>query len=71
MLIRRCHNARKSRERGSQWAYMQVWVLRPVWWDTISKRPYKIITRSFEGHLNIIGYTLRAIISGFIVQRVI
>jgi hypothetical protein len=34
----------------------------------MSKQPYKTIMGSFEGHLNIIGYTLRAIISGFIVQ---
>jgi hypothetical protein len=42
----------KSRERETtNRVCVQAWVLRPVWWDAISKRPNKTIQ---EGYLSII-----------------
>ena len=34
---------KEFRKGGSQWACVQICVLRPMWWDTVSKWPYMTI----------------------------
>ena len=58
--IKKCHEVEQEvgwcllgsgaslQRAGSPWACMQAWMLRPVWWDTISKQPCKTIWGSFE-----------------------